>query len=514
MPAEADPGLALRLAKAAADLYGQATDRMLAIVARRLASGIDEPGWAEVKLAEMASLRDEARAVIERIDVLGPRAARTAIRDGYAAGALDAVLDGGEITGRFNRANTRAVDALVNETVTTLRSTHGQILRSTLDSYRGIISEVAAPGVVTGTQTRRQATQAALDRFAVRGITGFVDGAGRNWQIESYAEMATRTASGRAQIAGTLDRFVADGRDLVIVSDHTQECKLCRPWEGKVLSITGRTPDYPTVREAQSAGLQHPNCRHSLGAFIPGLTRPLRGTADLDGDRLRQEQRRLERGVRVWKRREAVAIGNDARAGARAHAREWQRRLREHITANDLKRLPYREQVTEPAVSLRNAVARYTLGGEWRRIVEAIKYRYSTGFRPFDVDADTPEAVADALLHSLLRAPARAPVLHRGVTPPMGVDVDQWRSSILDRYTPGATVDLRLASYTSDVNVAEDFAWADGIRFEVEAGSHALDIGADSRVPLEAEWLAGGRFVVLDVVEQADRTVIRLRQIR
>src|SRR5690606_18083284 len=32
----------------------------------------------------------------------------------------------------------------------------------------------------------------------------------------------------------------------------------CRPWEGKVLSLTGRTPGYSTVAEARAAGLFHP----------------------------------------------------------------------------------------------------------------------------------------------------------------------------------------------------------------------------------------------------------------
>lgn len=353
MPASPDPDLTLQQAKATLDLYAQAVQRLLELVAQRLARGITEPGWAERKLLEMAALRDQAAAVVDRLTVLGPPLVEKAVTAAYEAGVAQAVDDLTDLAAAgvrsastsFARTHTRAVAELVREAVTKVRSTHLQILRSTVDAYRQVIEEVAAPGVVSGVDTRRQAAQRALDRFATDGITGFVDVRGRRWEMESYAEMAVRTSVGRAQVAGTLDRFTEAGRDLVIVSDSPQECEVCRPWEGKVLSISGADPDHASVATATAAGLLHANCRHRLAAFIPGLTRPLTNTADPEGDRARQEQRRLERGVRAWKRRAAVALDDQTRARALAHAREWQARLREHVAANDLKRRPERERL-------------------------------------------------------------------------------------------------------------------------------------------------------------------------
>lgn len=342
MPAAADPDLAARLAKEIADLYGEAVDRMLATVARRLASGIDTPGWAERKLAEVAQLRNEAQAIVDRLAVLGPVAMQDAITEAAALGADIAAADLG-VTPRFGRTNTLAVDALTREAVTLLEDTHGQILRSTVDAYRTVIAE-SGGGVLAGTETRRQATQRALDRFADRGITGLVDRSGRRWSIDTYSEMATRTAVGRAQVAGTLDRYQQAGRDLVIVSDSPGECSRCRPWEGMVLSISG-APGHPSVSAAQAGGLQHANCRHSMSAYIEGLTRPMTNTADPEGDRNRQEQRRLERGVRQWKRRELVALDDQAKTTAARHRKAWQDRLGQHVRTNDLKRLPYREAI-------------------------------------------------------------------------------------------------------------------------------------------------------------------------
>lgn len=325
MPAQADPDLALRLAKAVADVYGEAAQRMLEVVAGRLARGVDEPGWAERKLLEQVALRDQAQVIVDKLATAGPAAVETAVRQAFEQGASDGAAELGTAMGR---TNTHAVDALVREAVSGVTSTHGQILRTALDAYREVIAHTAAPGVVTGTVTTRQAAQQALNRLADQGITGFRDRAGRRWELESYTEMATRTAAGRAQVDGTLDQFVADGRDLVIVSDAPEECRVCRPWEGKVLSISGRTPGYPSVTEARNAGLLHANCRHALRAYVPGLTRKMTHTADPHGDAIRQEQRALERAKRQALRRQAVAIDEPAAKAARARVTDLNGRLK------------------------------------------------------------------------------------------------------------------------------------------------------------------------------------------
>jgi hypothetical protein len=346
MPASPDPDLAVRLAKSVADIYGDAATHVLATVANRLARDIERPGWAERKLLEIARLRDQAQAIVDRLIVLVPRAVERALADAYAAGAADAAADGIRVAAGLGRTRDLAVRALAAETVGLLQGTHGQIVRTALDVYRSVVAE-ASRLTVTGMETRRRAAQAALDRFATRGVTGFVDSTGRRWQLDSYAEMATRTAVGRAQVAGTLDRFVAAGLDLVIVSDHAEACDACRPWEQKVLSVSGLTPRGTwledgrrvagTVAEARKGGLLHAGCRHSLTAYLVGLAEPERGTADPEGDAARQEQRRLDRGVRQWRLREAVALDDMSRLRAGAKVREWQAALRAQIAKHDVQ---------------------------------------------------------------------------------------------------------------------------------------------------------------------------------
>lgn len=344
-PPPLDPDQVARIAKAVSDIYGDATARMLELVAKRMARGIDDPGWAEAKLLDLIGLRADAQAVVADLATTGPPAVRKAIEDAAEAGRTGAARQLG--ISLSPSINTDAVDALATETVARLRPMGDGILRGVNDIYRQVVAEVSAPGVVTGTETRIQATQRALNRWADHGITGFVDKAGRNWEIETYAEMATRTASGRAMIDARTETYLADGRSFVIVSNSPQECGLCRPFEGKGLSLDGTgvgtkvggIPIVATLRQARHEGLMHPHCRHDLRPIIPGLTRPFTGTEDPAGDAARQEQRRLERQVRKWRKRQAVALDSGASKDARRRAMDAQRRLNDHIKAHDLKQI-------------------------------------------------------------------------------------------------------------------------------------------------------------------------------
>ncbi|MFB7899974.1 phage minor capsid protein [Streptomyces xiamenensis] len=115
------------------------------------------------------------------------------------------------------------------------------------------------------------------------------------------------------------------------------------------------TDDGRTVRvriagsldEARRAGLQHPNCRHSLSAYLPGVTTaPTSASRDPDGYEATQRQREIERQIRKWKRREAAALDDDQARAARAKVRAWQRAQREHLAAHpELIRKPQREQI-------------------------------------------------------------------------------------------------------------------------------------------------------------------------
>lgn len=348
----ASPDMAARLAERVVDIYAEAEATMLAIVARRAARGLPSPSWAEEKLADLGALVVDARKVVRAINRQLPGVLEGVMGEAFGDGADAAITDlvnaRGEARTAFARANTSSIAAFITEAVTALQGAHVKMLRDVQDAYREVIAQGSAQ-VVVGVDTRREATQRALDRFADRGITGFRDSAGRNWELASYAEMATRTAAGNAAVNGHVQTLIENGATLGIISDAPEECALCRPWEGKVVKLVpGAEGDYPTLAEAIAKGLFHPNCRHDVGLYIEGLTPSYGGygrTADPAGDRDRQRQRQLERHVRRWKRREAVAISPGERARAHAKVREWQAELRKFTEERGRKRLRYREQL-------------------------------------------------------------------------------------------------------------------------------------------------------------------------
>ena len=349
------PDDAAVLAKGLRELYVEAETLLLQRVARALAAGKDSPGWVDEKLLGIQALRRQVDGILEDLANNVPGAVERAVGIAYNRGVATA---GAELTAAslphaaFAEVQpTGAVAAIVSETLTRTAPMAFQIRRAITDVYQRVVTEVAAQTTL-GTVTRREASQMVLQRLAKQGVTGFRDTAGRQWSMPSYAEMAMRTSTSQAMLQGHTDRIQELGVDTVIVSDAPEECKICRPFEGKVLSLsgqtTGRLKDGKTVvaslAEAKSRGLYHPNCRHSHSIYLPGITKPFSDNADPTGDALRQQQRAYERRIRELKRQEAIAMefGGPQASQARAKLNAKRAEFRDWREANDRKDLSYR----------------------------------------------------------------------------------------------------------------------------------------------------------------------------
>lgn len=170
--------------------------------------------------------------------------------------------------------------------------------------------------------SRIQAAQKALDDLAEHGITGFTDKAGRNWDLASYVEMATRTAVSNSWDDLLAQAATRSGYDLVFTYTHSTEgsCPLCLPWLGRTLSLVP-SGEYPTVAEAKAAGFRHPNCR--CGWYVAGaggmqdVTNPVPDDQVAAAYKASQRQRALEHHVREAQRRSQAAITPQARSQAR-----------------------------------------------------------------------------------------------------------------------------------------------------------------------------------------------------
>lgn len=341
-------------------IYSEAELRTIEKLVKYIKMGEDAPdyskAWAASKIRSLRQLKGELdEDVIAYLRNTNPDV-MDAIEEAYKKGQKSAVADLRKtnqeviVEGGFSASNKKAVEAIAGETIDKLNSTHLRILRTTEDVYRQAVAE-ASSQVITGVDTRREAAQRVVNTLANQGISGFVDEAGRSWNISSYAEMATRSASGRAAIDGMASQLQENDKDLVIVSDHGGECELCRPWERQVLSLSGNSDKYPSLSEARSAGLFHPNCRHTINLYVEGLTEEV-GNRQADSDRAgyeaRQRQRYHERKIRQWKRRKAGALSEKEEQKAQSYITKWQKRQKKHLDENEnLRRKFEREQINE-----------------------------------------------------------------------------------------------------------------------------------------------------------------------
>ncbi|MEV5710166.1 phage minor capsid protein [Actinoallomurus sp. NPDC052274] len=241
-----------------------------------------------------------------------------------------------------------------------------QAERATEDVFKRAVAAVMTPRPGISEDQRLKNAQRVLDDLTSRGITAYVDRAGRHWELASYVEMATRTAVSRTLVNIQLTAYTGLGHDAVLVVSRTLEapCPRCRPYDGAVLSITGKTAgqritvtpwDAPartervvaTLHEAMARGLLHPNCRHTLVPYADGQVMT---PADLQPPpaaeyEAEQRQRALERRVRAARRRQAVAVHPGEQTRAKRRVAAAQRAAREHAATHGIPRRLRRERI-------------------------------------------------------------------------------------------------------------------------------------------------------------------------
>ncbi|WP_158852822.1 phage minor capsid protein [Saccharothrix deserti] len=359
-----------QLARDILAVFTQAEARLLADIARRANAGAEVPEWAAQKAAAVREVRLAVERMLTQLRAEVDTSAAEAVLAAWQAGsgaALAQLADLGALDEpqlvalRDVIPGMDAAALLAADLTSRLDALYLRVLRWGQDAYQVAVA-AAAPAQLLGTGTTRSAQRAAWDRLVADGVTGFVDRSGRAWNLASYVEMATRTATARAWNEGHLARLDELGVELVTISNTTDGCALCSVWQGRILARTGsageRTVENEltgkpmtvdvagTVDEARAAGLMHPNCRHTFLPFIPGVTRLDKPVEhDQAAEDEREHLRELERKVRMEKRKEAGALDTAGRRRAGQRIRELQAEIREHVDATGLNRKRYREQL-------------------------------------------------------------------------------------------------------------------------------------------------------------------------
>ena len=279
---------------------------------------------------------------------------------GFLTGTTAALIPAGQLPPSPDLA-----EAIGGQTAPSIKDTvegvSARVFRDIPDLYQQAVERAitAMPGGQTGIGywiPRVNAAQQALDELTAKGLSGFTDRAGRQWDLVTYLEMATRTAVSNAYDDEVIAEQLRAGHDLIYTLTHSTEgsCPLCVPWLGRVLSLTGASTGTAAIKDAtgqlveirvsgtlgdaRAAGFRHPNCRCSWIPYAPGAdldAADVLAMPPMDAEEVykaSQRQRALQRRVRRAAQRSSTAMtpaarrdaGKDlaaARAAAAAHRR-------------------------------------------------------------------------------------------------------------------------------------------------------------------------------------------------
>lgn len=198
----------------------------------------------------------------------------------YTAGALQAIrelksqgVEGIEMSA-FNRIHREAIKNLVSETQSAfLVGMQGVAKDANVVLGRAVRDQITMRLLEGSISSRvmREVKNNIVNDLKDRGLSALIDKGGKRWSLDNYSQMIIRTKLAESRNRGVANKTAEMGYDLVIVSTHGSKHFECARWEGQILSMTGFNKNYPTLDDATSSGLFHPNCLHAINPFVQEL---------------------------------------------------------------------------------------------------------------------------------------------------------------------------------------------------------------------------------------------------
>nr|DAO33324.1 MAG TPA: minor capsid protein [Caudoviricetes sp.] len=266
----------------------------------------------------------------------------------------------------FFGVNKPKMDKLMEDVTTLEKTALTAAVRNMDDVYRTTLNKVQLM-MGTGSITLNEAIDLATRDFLDKGINCIVYADGRRVNIADYVRMALRTTSTRATLQGAAKRFAELGYDTVLISQYGGCSETCEPYQGKVyiddvFTIWNgeRSGDFGKsnycdkwfmlLSVAIRGGLFHPNCRHTMGQYIEGLTKipqPIPAEKIREQRELEEKQRAMERKIRALKRKVEGTQDEKKVKEYKRKLRKEQGKLREFIKEHDdvLRRDYSREKI-------------------------------------------------------------------------------------------------------------------------------------------------------------------------
>jgi hypothetical protein len=289
-------------------LYGDAEKEILKECNRLLLKNPESYSlaWQKTLLQRTRQIRDDL--------LKGSRTwCQEAIPDSYMKGVAWADADplaGQKLMAGFGSIHQQAVEVLADNAYSRLADVNSVIGRRVDDVFRTVALE-HAKGSVIGYQTTNQVAKRIREDLAQRGVTGFVDKAGHDWDMRRYAKVLAQETTNGAFRQGTINRLQEKGHDLVRLSSHTGSCKQCQPWEGRTLSMAGGSKDYPSLDEARASGVFHVGCLHVVSLAPEELENFIGTLQGKKGEAARQAE--IDRLAAKWESRNKGKFPEDLR---------------------------------------------------------------------------------------------------------------------------------------------------------------------------------------------------------
>lgn len=254
-------------------------------IAEEIKTGKEYPQWQAIKLRELRKYQKENSDIIKRSVGSFPKDVANQLENELKQGAVQeqhryniakGVTMNTAMDESFFKLNRNKLAALQKSVNNDLSNANNAVLRMMNDTYRSTIYKYElflADGVYTPTQ----AYDAAVKDFLERGLNCIEYRDGRRVNIADYTDMAIKTANKRAQLMGEGSFRKSIGNPLIIMSAHNTSCKLCKPFQNKVLiddvysGGTQEDGDYMLLSEAMERGLYHPRCKHGCGTYYPEI---------------------------------------------------------------------------------------------------------------------------------------------------------------------------------------------------------------------------------------------------
>lgn len=171
----------------------------------------------------------------------------------------------------FSDYNKQYVESVVSDSMEHIAGQTDRMKRSVKTMLRDEATAIFRRAATEGVPIRKAYRMLRNEMATKMPDFQFIGKSGRRWDSKDYFEMLTRTVMSNTANEVYVNTLTAEGHDLVKVSVQGAKDD-CRKWEGKVLSLTGKTKGYPTLAEAKASNeVLHPRCRHSLVFYDPEI---------------------------------------------------------------------------------------------------------------------------------------------------------------------------------------------------------------------------------------------------